>query len=123
MVRGMDQGSVAERVGHDTCSSHESQAGVGKLLKIVQIIKQRQPSFCAPGGFCSSRSSTLFSLSRNITYICHFYKQVSIQFYKDNEGCNFYFFCNFHLEKENQLKNTGLRTVGSKMLLLSVTAI
>lgn len=67
MVSGMDQGSLAERAGRDTPSSHEAQAGVGKWLKTVQIIKQMQPSFCTPRDFYSPRSSTLFSLSRNIT--------------------------------------------------------
>lgn len=48
MVRGMDQGSISERVGCDTHGSHEMWSGVGKLLKILQITKQRQPSFCTP---------------------------------------------------------------------------
>lgn len=61
MVRGMDQGSISEKVGCDTHSSNEIWPGVGKLLKILQIIKQRQPDFCCPGDFYSSRSSMLFS--------------------------------------------------------------
>jgi len=62
----MDQGSISERVGCDTHSSHETWSGVGKLLKILQIIKQSQPSFCTLGDFYFSRSSMFFSLTRNI---------------------------------------------------------
>lgn len=67
MVKVMDQDSISEEVGCDRHGNNEIWPSVVKLLKMLQIIKQRQPDFCTPADFYSSRANMLVSFLRNTT--------------------------------------------------------
>lgn len=81
IIRRMDQGSISEKVGCDRHGSNKIWPGVGKLLKIWQIIKQRQPGFCTPADFYSSRSSMLFSFFKKYCMDLSLFQAINVNLF------------------------------------------